>query len=108
MEATQFEWEQIEYFMSRLRSPSKHFSRMVMSCNPSADHTLRQMIDWYLDSEGYAIPERDGVVRYFVQEAGEYYWGDSREELGRKRDIPEDRWEDKILSFSFVSGTINE
>jgi hypothetical protein len=33
-EATQFEWEQIEYFMSRLRSESKHFSRMVMSCNP--------------------------------------------------------------------------
>jgi len=105
-EGTQFEWEQIEYFMSRLRSPSKHFSRMVISCNPSPDHTLRSMIDWYLDESGYAIPERDGVVRYFVQEAGEYIWGDSKKELGEKLDIPKNRWEDKILSFSFVSGTI--
>lgn len=105
-EATQFEWEQIEYFMSRLRSPSHHFSRMVMSCNPMSDHYLRTMIDWYLDGEGYAIPERDGVIRYFVQEGGEYYWGNSKEELGTKMNIPEDRWEDKILSFSFVSGTI--
>ena len=59
-----------------------------------------------MDEDGYAIPERDGVVRYFVQEGGEYYWGDTKEELGKARDIPEDRWEDKILSFSFVSGTI--
>lgn len=33
-EATQHDWEFLEYLMSRLRSPSKHFSRMVMSCNP--------------------------------------------------------------------------
>lgn len=33
-EATQHDFEFIEYLMSRLRSPSKHFSRMVMSCNP--------------------------------------------------------------------------
>lgn len=64
------------------------------------------MISWYLDEDGYAIPERDGVVRYFVQEGGEYYWGNSKKELGESRGIPEDRWEDKILSFSFVSGTI--
>lgn len=36
-EATQFEWEQLEYMMSRLRSSSKYPSRMVMSCNPDPD-----------------------------------------------------------------------
>lgn len=79
---------------------------MVISCNPHPDHFLRTMIDWYLDEDGYAIPERDGVIRYFVQEAGDYIWGNTRKELGEKLNIPEERWEDKILSFSFVSGTI--
>lgn len=79
---------------------------MVISCNPNPDHFLRTMIDWYLDEDGYAIPERDGVIRYFVQQGGDYIWGNTRKELGEKLNIPEERWEDKILSFSFVSGTI--
>ncbi len=92
--------------MSRLRSPSKHFSRMVISCNPSPSHEIKDMISWYLDDEGFPDPEKDGVVRYFVQEAGEYIWGNTREELGTRLEIPKERWEGKILSFSFVSGTI--
>ncbi len=105
-EGTQFCMSQIEYAMSRLRSQSSHFSRMVISCNPDPDHALRQMIDWYLAEDGYPIPERDGVVRYFIQRDGSYIWGDTREDLGARYDIPECEWEGKILSFSFVSGTI--
>lgn len=105
-EATQHDFEFLEYLMSRLRSPSRHFSRMIMSCNPSPDHEIRTLISWYIGEDGYVIPERDGVVRYFFTEGGNYFWGDSREELGTKYDIPEERWEEKILSFSFVSGTI--
>ena len=105
-EGTQFEWEQIEYFMSRLRSQSDHFSRMVISCNPDPDHEIRKMIAWYIGEDGFPIPERDGVKRYFVQMGGEYIWGDTQQELADKYDIPEEDWEGKILSFSFVSGTI--
>lgn len=105
-EATQHDWEFLEYLMSRLRSPSKHFSRLIMSCNPSPSHKLREIIDWYIDEDGYPMPERDGVIRYFVTEGGNFIWGNSREELGEKLDIPKDRWDSKILSFSFVSGTI--
>jgi energy-coupling factor transporter ATP-binding protein EcfA2 len=105
-EATQFEWSFIEYLFSRLRSKSRHFSRLVMSCNPNVDHELRKIIAWYIGEDGYPIPERDGKIRYFVMEGGEFVWGNSREELGEKLNIPEERWESKILSFSFVSGTI--
>lgn len=105
-EATQHDFVFIEYLMSRLRSPSRHFSRLVMSCNPSADHKLRELIDWYIGDDGFPIPERDGAVRYFITENGDFLWGNSREELGEKFNIPKDRWEGKILSFSFVSGTI--
>ena len=105
-EATQFDWEFTEYLFSRLRSKSKHFSRIVMSCNPDPDHKLREVIDWYIGDDGFVIPERDGVQRFFVMEGGNFVWGDSKEELGEKLNIPKERWEGKILSFAFVSGTI--
>lgn len=102
-EGTQFEWEQLEYMMSRLRSNSKYPSRMVISCNPDPDHYLRQMVDWYLDEDGYPIPERDGVLRYFVRIDDNYLWGDSVEELkskyGRRC---------KPVSFTFISSTIRD
>lgn len=105
-EATQHDWEFLEYLMSRLRSKSRHFSRMIMSCNPNPDHFIRTMIDWYLQEDGFVDPEKDGKIRYFITENGNFIWGNSREELGEKFNIPEDKWESKILSFSFVSGTI--
>lgn len=102
-EATQFEWEQLQYMMSRLRSNSKYVSRMVMSCNPDPDHKLREIIDWYIDEDGYPIPERDGVLRYFISIDDTYHWGDSAEELKKKygRKV-------RPVSFSFISSTIKD
>ena len=104
-EATQFEWEQLEYMMSRLRSSSKYPSRMVMSCNPHPDHKIRELIDWYLDEDGYPIPERDGVIRWFIRIDDEFIWGDTRQELIDKYGGGDP---DKVLpsSFSFISSTI--
>lgn len=102
-EGTQFEWEQLEYMMSRLRSNSKYPSRMVISCNPDPDHYLRKMVDWYLDKDGYPDPTKDGVLRYFVRVDDQYMWGDSVEELKKrygKRVKP--------VSFTFISSTIHD
>lgn len=107
-EATQLDWDFTEYLMSRLRSRSKHFSRMVMSCNPDPDHELRTFIDWWIDDDGYPIRERDGVIRYMYKLDGEGIWGDSKEELSEKTGIPEEDWETKFLSVSFVSATIDD
>lgn len=102
-EGTQFEWEQLEYMISRLRSNSKYKSRMVVSCNPEPDHKLRELIDWYLDEDGFPIPERDGVLRYFITIDDVFYWADTPEELKErfgKRKRP--------MSFSFISSTIRD
>lgn len=108
-EATQLDFDFTEYLMSRLRSRSKHFSRMVMSCNPDPDHEICSMISWYLDEEGYPILERDGVVRYFYKLSGETIWADSKEELAEKTGIlDKEQWDAKFLSFSFVSATIDD
>ncbi|UZZ63909.1 terminase large subunit [Escherichia phage A7_1] len=100
-EGTQFEWEQLEYMMSRLRSNSKYPSRMVISCNPDPDHYLRKMVDWYLDKDGYPNPEKDGVIRYFVRVDDQYMWGDSVEELKKRYGK-----KCKPVSFTFISSTI--
>lgn len=100
-EATQFEWSQLEYMMSRLRSNSKHHSRMVMSCNPDPDHKIKELIQWYLDEEGYPDPEKDGVIRWFVREDGDFVWASTKEELIDRFGEDADP-----MSFCFVSGTI--
>lgn len=100
-EGTQFSWSQIEYLQSRMRSASKYFSRMVISCNPDNDHELKTWISWYLDEDGYPIPEREGVTRYFTKKDGEPVWGDSPEEL---KELYGER--SNPLSFTFVSGTV--
>lgn len=104
-EGCQFEWTQIDYLMSRLRSESKYPSRMVISCNPDPDHKIKEMISWYLDDDGFPIQERDGVIRWFLRKKGEYIWGETREEL------IEEHWsgrgkKPRPLSFSFISATI--
>ena len=101
-EGCQFEWEQIDYLISRLRSESKYPSRMVISCNPDPDHKIKELIEWYLDDEGYPMPERDGVIRWFLRKDGEFVWGESQEEL---YEIYGEEAED-ALTFSFISANI--
>lgn len=72
-----------------------------MSCNPDSDHKLKELISWHLDEEGYPIPERDGVIRYFIRRDGDFVWGESEEEL---KEIYGEKC--RPLSFSFVSATI--
>ncbi len=97
------EWSQIEYLMSRMRSESKYPSRMVISTNPDPDHKIAEMISWWLDEEGFPIEERAGVIRYFILKDGNYYWGDTAEEL--KATYGENV---KPISFSFIGSTIRD
>ena len=106
-EGTQFEWEQIEYMISRLRSNSKYDSRLVISCNPECGSWIHNLIrDYYLDEKGYAIPERDGKVRYFIKEGQEFTWADTKQELIEIFDIPQEDADEEIFSFTFISATI--
>lgn len=106
-EACQFEAEQLEYMMSRLRSGSKHVSRIVMSCNPDPDHIICEWIkDYYLDEDGQPIEERAGHIRYMYRHEGDYYFGATREELGERFNIPKEKFKSKFKSFTFIPATI--
>lgn len=85
---------QFWYMFTRNRSRSGIRPRIAATVNPDADSWVADLIAWWIDPEtGYAIPERAGIVRWFIRKAGELIWGDTKEELfaahGRV-DIPMD------------------
>lgn len=83
-EATHFEEGQVTYLMSRLRSKAKGKSQMFLSCNPDPDSFLLTWIDWWLDEDGFADPEKSGVIRYYVTVAGVLKHAESEEEIAKR------------------------
>lgn len=51
------------------------------TCNPDPDSFVRRLIDWWIGDDGYPIPERSGVIRWFLREKEQLHWADTREEL---------------------------
>lgn len=118
-----FSQEEIEMIMSRLRSESRHESKMIITCNPLNRHFVCDMIkDYYLDEQGYAIKERLGDIRYFYKISGDYLWANSREgcleqaiESGAEfidhetgEELPYEEKLMRMTSFSFVQLTAKD
>jgi len=82
-EACHFTSDQFWFLFSRLRTTSGVPRRFLLTCNPDPDSfVLTELIDWWIGADGYPIPERDGVKRYFIRKpSGEMHWADTREEL---------------------------
>lgn len=99
-EITHFTWKQFSYMLSRNRSTSGAKSRIRGTCNPDPDAWVRRFIDWWIGPNGLAIPERSGVIRYFVIEGEDVIWSDSSEEL------IEENSKRKPKSFTFIRSSI--
>jgi phage terminase large subunit-like protein len=103
-EGTQFTLPMVQYIMSRMRNPScpQVKPHLKISCNPDADHFLREWVDWYLLPDGTPNKEKDGKVRYFIFSSGSFIWADTKEEL-----IANTGCEEKdCLSFTFISANV--
>jgi predicted phage terminase large subunit-like protein len=102
-ELTHFTEKQFLYMLSRNRSTSGVAGYVRATCNPDVDSWVRQWIDWYLDKDGFVIPERSGVIRWYVRENDLMHWGDSKEELVNKfgnAHIPK--------SFTFIKSSLQD
>jgi predicted phage terminase large subunit-like protein len=81
-ELTHFTEKQFWYLMSRNRSMCGVKPYIRATCNPDADSWVAKFIAWWIDQEtGLAIPERGGVLRWFVRIDDQLIWGDSAAEL---------------------------
>lgn len=82
-EATHFTSEQFWFLLSRLRTVAGVPKQFLLTCNPDPDSfILQELIEWWIGPDGYPIPERDGVKRWFVRKPdGSMLWADRREDL---------------------------
>ena len=80
-ELTHFTSKQFWYMLSRNRSTSGVAGYVRATTNPDADSWVRDLIDWWVDSEGYPIKKRSGILRWFIRQNEILIWGDSRQEL---------------------------
>ncbi len=99
-ELCHFTKQQFFYLLSRNRSMCGIQPYVKMTCNPDADSWVRELVDWYIDSSGLSIPERSGVIRYFIMLDDKIIWGDSKDEIKNKYPgaLPK--------SFTFISASI--
>lgn len=121
-EMTEMSFECFFYIMTRNRGSSKTFTgKMRATLNPKRSHWSRTFLDWYIGHDGFIIPERNGVVRYFYingDSVNDVVWGRSKEDVYRKCRIDIDRklqafggeatYNNLIKSFVFYQGKISE
>ncbi|MEM0167476.1 MAG: phage terminase large subunit [Thermoplasmatales archaeon] len=84
-EATHFSDFQFWYMFSRNRSMCGIKPYQKLTCNPDADSWVRNLVDWYIDTEtGLSIPERSGIIRWFIRIDDSIKWASTKEELQNK------------------------
>lgn len=118
-ELTHFLQSQFWYMFSRNRSKSGIRPYIRASTNPDPDSWVADLIAWYIDQRellsdgspnphyGLPIPERAGVIRYFVRENGELIWGDTPQEVidqlpGGSHELTD------VKSFTFIPASLQD
>lgn len=81
-ELTHFTEGQFWYLLSRNRSTCGVRPYVRATCNPDPDSFVADLIKWWINPQtGFALPERAGVIRWFVRMGDELVWADTPEEL---------------------------
>lgn len=121
-ELTGYQFYTFNYLASRVRGRGKWSGKVRATTNPAKNHFARKLLAWYIGDDGFAIPERSGVVRYCYLDGNrveDYVWGDTKEEVYRKCKTSIDRklaslkddsitYENLIKSFTFILGNMSE
>ncbi len=113
-ELTHFTRTQFFYLLTRNRSSSGVPAYIRATCNPEAGSWVAEFIAWWIDQEtGLAIPERSGVIRYFIanpeaddeESADKYVWGQTREDIVDQ--YPDTELQD-VMSLTFIPSKLED
>jgi len=108
-ELTHFSEKTFFYMLSRNRSTCGVTPFVRATCNPDADSWVAKFIAWWIDQDtGYAIPERSGVIRYFIRRNEEIYWADTKEELWEQFDLTTPEEKDEPKSCTFIKSELTD
>lgn len=113
-ELTHFTKKMFFYMLTRNRSTCGVKPYVRATCNPDPDSWVAEFIEWWIDDEGWPIPEREGKLRYFTRDGDNYIWGNTVDEvydkaeyilkpLIEKSGIAKEHF---IKSITFISGSI--
>jgi len=114
-ELTHFSETQFFYLITRNRSACGVKPYVRATCNPDPDSWVAKFIEWWIDQEsGFPIPERDGIIRYFIKNGSSYIWGDTFNEVKEKAwhflapmiEKSDLKPENFIKSLTFISGSV--
>ncbi|MGC1273928.1 MAG: terminase family protein, partial [Planctomycetaceae bacterium] len=102
-ELTHFTERQFFYLLTRNRSTCGVRPYIRATTNPDADSWVAKFIAWWINPiTGYPIPQRDGIVRWFVRVDEQLIWSDDPEEL--RREHPEQM----PKSVTFISAKLED
>ena len=105
-EGTQCPYKKFKYLLTNNRNASQIRNRFWITCNPDPESWVRKFIDWWVDEDGYIIPERDGVIRYCFMDGDtpdSIYWGDTREEVYEQcSGIIDKLWKDSYAELGYT------
>jgi hypothetical protein len=81
------------------------------TCNPDADSWVAEFVTWWIDQEtGIPIPERAGVLRYYVRVAEKIVWADQPEDLigylPPPQDLPPGVEPPRPISVTFIPASV--
>lgn len=103
-ELTHFTEKQFFYMMSRNRSMSGVRGYIRATTNPDSKSWVKRLIQWWIDPIlGIAIPERSGILRWFIRQDDKLVWADSKQELIEKHGI-----ESQPKSLTFIPAKIQD
>lgn len=114
-ELTHFSEKMFFYLLSRNRSTCGIKPYVRATCNPDPESWVAKLVEWWIDQvTGFPIPERDGVIRWFIKNKEDYIWGDTAEEVIEKswyflEDLVNESGldpKDFLKSITFISGSI--
>lgn len=119
-ELPQMPFEMFKFLMTCCRNTVGVHSRILGTCNPDPLSWLRKFIDWWIGKEdtiysdglmhperkGFAIPERDGVVRYCYMpddSVDNIIWGDTPEEVYEQcKEMIDDAWDPEWEQYGYT------
>jgi predicted phage terminase large subunit-like protein len=112
-ELTHFTAHQFYYLLSRNRSTCGVRPYIRATCNPDADSWVADFLAWWIDQEtGFPIPERAGVLRYFIRVGERIMWADRPEDLveliTRSQALPPGVEPSRPISVTFIPAKVSD